>query len=79
VQVDGKHSADIRRVLEAPADRLFCSEVKTLDLGPQSIPVALPIEPKSKTLAKAERDLSDMNALIRSLDERITHVYFQLG
>jgi hypothetical protein len=75
----GCHVADIRHVLEAQADRLFCSEVKTLHLGPQSILVALIIERKGKTLAKAERDLSDMTAQIKSLDERITYVYFQLG
>jgi len=69
---------DIRRVLKTYADRLSVSEVKTLHLGPRSILVALTIDIRSKGLEKAERDLSEVTASIRSVDERISFVYFRL-
>jgi hypothetical protein len=68
---------DIRRVLQTYADRLPVSEVKTLHLGPRTILVALTIEIRSKGLTKAERDLSELTASVRSLDERIAFVYFR--
>jgi cation diffusion facilitator family transporter len=69
---------DIQQVLQRYADRLTVSEVKTLHLGPQQVLVALTIELVSKTLAKAEHDLTHITANIQSLDKRITYVYFRL-
>jgi cation diffusion facilitator family transporter len=68
---------DIRGVLETYADRLSISEVKTLHLGPRSILVALTVETGTKTLAKVKLDLGGVTADIRSVDERIKHVYFR--
>ena len=70
---------DIRRVLQTYADRLSVSEIKTLHLGPRSILVALTIDVHSKGLARAERDLDEVTASIRSVDERIAFIYFRLA
>lgn len=69
--------AGIRRVLKENADLPSVSEIKTLHLGPRTILVTLTIA--SGRLAKGA-DLTqcfkEMESRVRSVDERVTFVFF---
>lgn len=67
---------DIRRMLKARSRHLVVSEIKTLQLGPRSILVALTIAPDPFDAA-ARRELRAITGLIRAVDPRIAFVYFR--
>jgi divalent metal cation (Fe/Co/Zn/Cd) transporter len=71
---------EIKRKLATLDDRLRVTELKTLQLGPRAILVTLTVEAaRGKSVKELEEDSHVVTEELRSVDERIKHVYFRFA
>jgi cation diffusion facilitator family transporter len=71
---------EIKRKLATLEDRMQVTELKTLQLGPRAILVTLTVEAeRGKSVNVLEEDSRVVTEALRSVDERIKHVYFRFA